>query len=86
MISETKLYSFFSKRQFQVHGYSTPDRFDRNGYGVGILLFILEDIVTKLTESQMKIEGFLIELNLRRKKKFFCCSYNPKYKGNSQRS
>ena len=27
----------------------------------------------------MKIEGFFIELNLRRKKWLLCCSYNPKY-------
>ena len=33
----------------------------------------------KLVESQMKIEGFFIELNLRRKKWLLCCSYNPKY-------
>ena len=36
-------------------------------------------IPTKLTESQMKIEGILIELNLRRKRWLLCCSFNPKY-------
>ena len=40
---------------------------------------ILEDIPTKLTDSQMKIGRFFIELNLRRKKWLLCCSYNPKY-------
>ena len=79
MISETKLNSSFPNGQFQIHGYSEPYRLDRNGNGSGILVFIREDIPTKLIDSQMKIEGFFIELNLRRKKWLLCCSYNPKY-------
>ena len=35
--------------------------------------------MSNLKESQMRIEVFLFELNLRRKKWFLCCSYNPKY-------
>ena len=27
----------------------------------------------------MKIEGFFVELNLRRRKRLLCCSYNPKH-------
>ena len=79
MISETKLDSFFPNGQFQIHGYPEPYRFERNGNGGGILAFIREVIPAKLIESQMKIEGFFIELNLRRKKWLLCCSYNPKY-------
>ena len=79
MISETKLDSSFPNGQFQIHGYSEPYRLDKNGNGGGILVFIREDIPTKLIDSQMKIEGFFIELNLRRKKWLLCCSYNPKY-------
>ena len=79
MISETKLDSSFPKGQFQLHGYSEPYRLDRNGYGAGILLYIREDIPSKIIESKMNIEGFFIELNLRRKKWLLCCSYNPKY-------
>ena len=79
MISETKLNSSFPNGQFQIHAYSEPYRLDKNGNGGGILVFIREDIPTKLIDSQMKIEGFFIELNLRRKKWLLCCSYNPKY-------
>ena len=79
MISETKLDSSFPKWQLQIHGYSVPYRLDRNGNDGGILVFIREDIPTKLIDSQMKIAGFFIELNLRRKKWLLCCSYNPKY-------
>ena len=75
MISETKLDSSFPNGQFQIHGYSEPYKFDRNGNGGGILVFIREDIPSKLVESQMKIEGFFIELNLRGKKWLLCCSY-----------
>ena len=64
MISETKLDSSFPNGQFQIHGYSEPYRFDRNANGGGILVFIREDIPSKLVESQMKIEGFFIELNI----------------------
>ena len=79
MISETELGSSFHNRQFQIHGYSETYRSDRNGDGGGILFFIREDIPTKLIESQMKMEVFFIELNLRRKKGLLCCSYNPKF-------
>ena len=67
MISETKLDSSFPNGQFQIHGYSEPYRLDKNGNGGGILVFIREDIPTKLIDSQMKIEGFFIEINLRKK-------------------
>ena len=33
-----------------------------------VLVFIHEDTPTKLIDSQMKIDGFFIEINLRRKK------------------
>ena len=75
MISETKLDSSFPNGQFQIHGYSEPYRLDRNGNGGGILEFI----PTNLIDSQMKIEGFFIEINLRRKKWLLGCSCNPKY-------
>ena len=73
MISETKLDSSFSNGQFQIHSYSEPYRLDRNVNGGGILVFICEDTPTKLIGSQMEIEGFLIELNLRRKKWLLSC-------------
>ena len=68
IISETKLDSSFPNGQFQIHGYSESYRLDRNGNGCGIIVFTRKDKPTKLTDSQRKIEGFFIELNLRRKK------------------
>lgn len=45
----------------------------------GILLFFQENMSSKLIESQSKIVGFFVELNLRRKKWLSCCPYNRKY-------
>ena len=73
MISETKLDSSFSNGQFQIHSYSEPYRLDRNVNDGGILVVIREDTPTKLIDFQMEIEGFLIELNLRRKKWLLSC-------------
>ena len=52
--------------------------FDRNGNGGGILLCIREDITSKLILTKMTIEGFFVEINLRKKRWLLCCSYNPK--------
>ena len=48
MISQTKLDPSFSTGQLHIHGFSEPYSFDRNGNGGGILLYIREDIPSKL--------------------------------------
>ena len=79
MISETKLDESFPVGQFLIAGYSVPFRFDRNGNGGGILLYIKEDISSKLLSIYQDIEGFSVEINLRGNKKWLPnCSYNPK--------
>ena len=78
MISETKLDPSFPTGQFHIHGFSEPYRFDRNSSGGGILLYIREDIPSKLILTKMTIEGFFVEINLRKKRWLLCCSYNPK--------
>ena len=40
MISETKLDSTLPSNQFTIEAYAAPIRFDRNGRGGGILLYI----------------------------------------------
>ena len=57
MTFETKLDSSFPNGQFQIDGYSVPCGFDKNVNRGGILVFIREDIPTKLIESQMKINS-----------------------------
>ena len=58
MISETKL-EIIPPGQFLLDGYSIPFRSDRDGNGGGILLFIREDIPSKLLLMNKNSEGFL---------------------------
>ena len=79
MISETKLDDSFPTAQFLLHGFSAPYRLDRNSKGGGILLYIKEDIPSRLLSSKPKtdIETISVEINLRKRKWFLNCSYNP---------
>ena len=68
MISETKLDPSFPTGQFHIHDLSEPYRFDRNSSGGGILLCIHQDIPSKLILTKVTIDGFFVEINLRKKK------------------
>ena len=72
-----KLMSF-PLTQFLIEGFTAPYRLDGNGSGEGILVYIREDIPSKLIPTDFpNREGFFLELNLRKKKWVLCCSYNP---------
>ena len=59
MTSETKLDGSFPPRHFLLDGYNVPFRSNRDGNGGGILLFIREDIPSKLLPiNSNNIEGF----------------------------
>ena len=78
VISETKLDESFPEWQFKIPGFATPFRRDRNEFGVGIMVFVREDIPSKLISKEtLDIEGIFIELNFRKKKWLLSCSYNP---------
>ena len=79
MISETKLDETFPAAQFYLQGFCDPYRFDRNRNGGGIMLYIREDIPSRLIEKKLRnnSEYFFVEINLRKKKWLLCCSYNP---------
>ena len=79
MISESKIDDSFPDSQFFLDGYSTPYRLDRNRNGGGIMLFVRNDIPSKMISiEKLPTESFLIELNLRKKRWLINCSYNPK--------
>ena len=60
MISETKLDNSFPEGQFLLPGYSSPYRFDRNCLGGGIILYVREDILSKLLSIENQpIEDFM---------------------------
>ena len=56
MISETKLHPSFATGQFHIHGFSEPYRLDGNGNSGGRLLYIREDIPSKLILTKMTIQ------------------------------
>ena len=80
MLSETKLDSTFTSIQFLINGFSVPHRLDRNSKGGGILLYVRDKIIVlPLNRYSLPphIEILFFELNLRNRKWFLCCSYNP---------
>ena len=78
MISETKIDASFPIGQILLNSYSTPFRLDRNAHGGDILLYVREDIPSKLLlVEENPMEGFFVEINLRNKKKWLISfSYN----------
>ena len=78
VISETKLDDSFPESQFKIPGYSSSFRLDRDQNSGGIMVFVREDITVKFLSFEDKpFETLFIELNFRKKKKLFSCSYNP---------
>ena len=79
MISETKLDETFPAAQFSLQGFCDPYRFDRNRNGGGIMLYIRENIPSRLIEKKLRnnSEYLFVEIDLRKKKWLDCCSYNP---------
>ena len=80
MLSETNLDSTFTSIQFLINGFSVPHKLDRNSKGGGILLYVRDKIIVlPLNRYSLPphIEILFFELNLRNRKWFLCCSYNP---------
>ena len=80
MVTETKLDDSFPVSQFNVEGFSTPFRLDRNKTGGRIILYIRSYIIaSKLTSFTFPndIEAFFVEINLKGNKWLICCLCNP---------
>ena len=79
MITETKLMNLPTS-QFVIPGFTSTYRFDRTKDGRGILVYIREDIPSKLLNISYiasDIECLVIEVNLRKVKWHVICSCNP---------
>ena len=77
-IQETKIDSSFPAQQFVIEGYSEPYRLDRNREGGGVLVYVREDIPSKLLTKfnfTEYVEGLFIEVNLRKTKLLLFCGY-----------
>ena len=80
VITETKLDDSFPTNQFNLEGFSTPYRQDRNRFGGGILIYIREGIPNKLLSKHTfsnDIEGIFVEINMRKIKWLLLGSYHP---------
>ena len=80
MVTETKIDESFPTSQFIIPGFTSPYRFDRTKGGGGILVYIREDIPSKLLNISYiasDIECLGIEVNLRKVRWLVICSYNP---------
>ena len=56
----------FPTAQFQINGFSSPYRLDRNARGRGFLLYLIEDIPSKLfkcTDFKGNLEAMFVEIN-----------------------
>ena len=76
MISETKIDETFPSRQFCIEEFTPPYRLDRNCHGGGILVYIREDLPSKLNEMNSSVDSISIELNLRKNKWLVNCYCN----------
>ena len=70
----------FPKVQFLVDGFSQPYRYDRNRNGGGIIIYIRDNIPSKLLEKHTfddHMEGLFVELNFRNVKWLLLGTYHP---------
>ena len=63
-----------------IYGFSMPYRQDRNRNGGGIMIYIRDDIPSKLLTKHVfpdNIEGLFVELNFRKSKWLLIGAYHP---------
>ena len=80
MVSETKTDMSFPTSQFIIQGFAAPFRLDRAHTGGGILVYVRDDIPSKLLNISYvpcDTKCLAIEINLRKAKWLLICSYNP---------
>ena len=65
LITEIKLDNTFPVSQFHTDGFSIPYRLDRNRSGSGVIVYLREDIPSKLPKHSFKedISGLFVEIN-----------------------
>ena len=68
MITETKLDGTFPLGQFYVDGFTMPYRLDRNRNDGGVIIYVREDIPSKILEKYklpQDVKGMIVELNFK---------------------
>ena len=80
MVSETKVDDSFPRGQFEIEGYSSPIRLDRNRHGGGVMIFSRVDLPCHELKSHnlpIDIECTFLELRIRQSKWLVVAGYNP---------
>ena len=80
VITETKVDASFPVSQFKIDGYSIPYRLDRTSNGGGVMVYVREDIPSKLLNKHTFLcgtEGVFVEINLRKTKWLLLGAYRP---------
>ena len=80
IITETKLDETYPISQFHIDGYSMPYRLDRNRNGGGVIIYVREDIPSKILRKHFfpnDIEGIFVEINFRKSKWLLCGTCSP---------
>ena len=80
VISKSKLDDTLPTSQFVTYSFTEPLRLDHTRNGVGIVLYVKDNITaTLLTNYTLieDIEALLVEIVMGNIKWLFCCSYNP---------
>ena len=80
LISETKLDNTFPWSQFILEGFTPPYRLDRTEHGGGLMLFIRENMPSKLLPNvnpSGNIKNIFVENQFNIKKWRISGSYNP---------
>ena len=80
VITEAKLDDSFPTSQFLMKGFAEPFRLDRNRNGGGVMIYIRDDIPSRLLLKHVfpsDIEGLYIELNFRKCKWLLLGTYHP---------
>ena len=76
MISETRMVETVPARKFHIGDNTSHCRLDWNCSGSGIVIPVIENILSKLFVISTSIEGSFILLNLSKKRCLLYVSYN----------
>ena len=80
VVCETKLDETFPSSQFHMDGFALPYRLDRNRNDGGVLIFVKEDIPSKLLTKHnfpSDVKGLFVKLNFRKSKWLLFGTYHP---------
>ena len=80
VITETKLADTFPNAQFLVPVFSKPFRLYRNRKGDEVMIYVCEDISSKLLTKHVlpsDIEYKILDLNFRKRKRLLGKKYHP---------